>query len=176
MNILNANPYVRCHQDIFIFPFLANHQNGSAWMYEEDIFRYKRMLYLAACGDAEKTFFWISNRGGTFCHSEKQVFTPNTNAYNDAQYEKPGFKETIYAYLIEVTGVVGQEVVGNIYEIDRKAYSDMVMSFGKASLQTHELITGHRDINYHIIPVAPETMATVLRIQRCYRESVAKAG
>jgi hypothetical protein len=172
--IIPINPYRKCHSNIFVFPFLSNHVFSR--MYEEDLLHYRRILRQAAREDGNKTFFWVSRADGTFCRPEIEVFTPNTVANHDARYWPCEPNDKIFAFLIEVTGVVGNEVIGDVYELDRKVYHEMVQRFKTAAIKAHELITGEQDMSYRMIPVAPATMASLLRYQKYCREHLTKAG
>lgn len=168
------NPYRKCHSNIFIFPFLSQHLFSR--MYEEDVPQYRRILRKAACEGENKTFFWVSRADGTFCRSEAEVFTPNSIANYDTRYWSHEPNDRISAFLIEVTGIVGSEVIGDVYELDRESYYDMVQRFNTAAIKAHEQITGKRDMSYHVIPIAPATMASLLRYQKYCREHLTKAG
>lgn len=99
--------------------------------YQED-FTYdrKELEEVTAGADAlplrERTYLWMSRRCGTWCLKERRVYLKETAAYNIWTYYGDWRSERILAYAVEVTGLEGGKVIGNLYPLDYREHVEYV--------------------------------------------------
>lgn len=111
--------------DVPVVDFLQKVVDDNTQNYCED-FELDKQIFaeVAAGGRLEgNVWLWMSRQHGTQCMSEKEVFVKNSPAYSTWNYFDNDFVgESIKAYAVEVTGVKGDVVYGNVYELDYRAH------------------------------------------------------
>jgi len=66
----------------------------------------------------ERTYLWMSRAHGTWCLKEWDVFLEPTPAHHIWEYYSGATSQRTLAYAIEVTGMEGKTVTGNLYPLD----------------------------------------------------------
>lgn len=66
----------------------------------------------------ERTYLWLCRTMGTWLLSERDVFIRNTREYNTFSFYAEQASEGVIAYAVEVTGMDGNAVIGNLYTLD----------------------------------------------------------
>ncbi len=74
----------------------------------------------------ERTYLWMSRLCGTWCLKERRVFLEPTGAHHIWTYYGDGRSERILAYCVEVTGIDGGKVIGNLYPLDYREHVELV--------------------------------------------------
>lgn len=64
--------------------------------------------------------FWMSRPSGTWCFRERDVFIRDSDAFYTWQFYKDT-RDTILAYTVEITGMEGDAIKGNLYTQDYRA-------------------------------------------------------
>lgn len=169
--------YRGCHQNIPVIPFLEKHLGFVARMYEEDLHICRNMLRRAAWGvDESHVFFWGGYKDGSYCAAEQDVFIIDTTANRRCQDDAAYNAKDTYAFIIEVTGAAGKEVIGNVYELNPKAYADEVRRFSQPALRRQDIPPCSLPFSCHALPADPDYLEKVLDHQKWCRAKLAKAG
>lgn len=83
--------------------------------FQYDIEMFKKA---AAAPDMDNTrLLWLSRPSGTQCFRERDVYIKDTAPNNSWSYYADT-RDTILAYAVEITGMEGGKVKGNLYELD----------------------------------------------------------
>jgi len=92
--------------------------------YKSD-FRYDIEMFNEAAmkPNSENTrLIWLSRPSGTSCFFERNAYIKDANAYRSLCYNATT-NDNILAYAVEVTGLKGGRVKGNLYELDFRKYA-----------------------------------------------------
>ena len=178
MKSLCESVYTECHINIPVIPYLEKHMGFSARLYEEDINICRKLLRRAATNAAtkEQAFFWICRSDGSYCAAEQDVFIHDTTANQNCQSTQVCTGEKVHAFIIEVTGVAGNEVIGNVFKLDRAAYANEVRRFSQPALRAQNMPPMAYSVACHAMPVNPEYLEAILDYQKRCRATLAKAG
>ena len=94
--------------------------------YQSD-FQYDRETLTRAAEGRDpngKTFLWLSRPSGTQCNPEKLVMMGGTASHNTWRfYAEQTPSDRILAYTVELSGVEGGKVRGDLYELDYPQYA-----------------------------------------------------
>lgn len=178
MITLHQKVYQSCQINIPVIPYLEKHMGLSARLYEEDINICRKMLRKAgknACFK-EQTFFWICRNDGSYCAAEQDVFIQDTTANQNCQYMTACTSDKVHAFIVEVTGMAGSEVIGNVYKLDVQAYAHDVRRFSQPALQAQNMPSPAYSVACHAFPVNPAYLEAILSYQKECRMNIAKAG
>lgn len=172
------NVYRECHMNIPIIPFLEKRMGQSLRLYEEDWNIDKKMFQDAARTDSAKgkSFFWICRNSGTYCAAEQDVFIEDTTANQHCRFYKARPYETVHAFIIEVTGMQINQVMGNVYQLDCSNYAMEVNRSAQPRLQAQMGPKAPRKLGCHAIAADTARLEAVLKIHRIRRSMLAKAG
>ena len=93
-------------------------QNTAFYQSDFDIDR--RILQEAAdrSGDTDRRLLWFSRPSGTCCFRERDVFLKDTRQHNTWRFYGEQTRDTVLAYLVELTGTERGKIKGNLYELD----------------------------------------------------------
>ena len=93
-------------------------QNTAFYQSDFDIDR--RILQEAAdrSGDTDRRLLWFSRPSGTCCVRERDVFLKDTAQHNTWRFYGEQTRDTVLAYLVELTGTERGKIKGNLYELD----------------------------------------------------------
>ena len=93
-------------------------QNTAFYQSDFDIDR--RILQEAAdrSGDTDRRLLWFSRPSGTCCVRERDVFLKDTRQHNTWRFYGEQTRDTVLAYLVELTGTERGKIKGNLYELD----------------------------------------------------------
>ena len=88
--------------------------------YQDDFDIDKRILQEAAArpGAEDRKILWFSRPSGTCCVRERDVFLKDTRQHNTWRFYGEQTRDTVLAYLVELTGKEGGKLKGNLYELD----------------------------------------------------------
>lgn len=64
--------------------------------------------------------YWMSRPSGTWCFQERDLFIRDSQAFHTWQYYKDS-RDTILSYAVEITGMSGGHIMGNLYAQDYRA-------------------------------------------------------
>lgn len=64
--------------------------------------------------------YWMSRPSGTWCFQERDLFIRDSQAFHTWQYYKDS-RDTILSYAVEITGMSGSHIMGNLYTQDYQA-------------------------------------------------------
>ena len=84
------------------------------------------MERIAQTKHPERTpLFWMSRPSGTWCFREWDVFIRDSDAFYTWQFYKDT-RDTILAYTVEITGMEGAAIKGNLYTQDYRAMAEHI--------------------------------------------------
>ena len=84
------------------------------------------MERIAQTKHPERTpLFWMSRPSGTWCFRERDVFIRDSDAFYTWQFYKDT-RDTILAYTVEITGMEGAAIKGNLYTQDYRAMAEHI--------------------------------------------------
>ena len=88
--------------------------------YQDDFDIDKRILQEAAArpGAEDRKILWFSRPSGTCCVRERDVFLKDTRQHNTWRFYGEQTRDTVLAYLVELTGKEDGKLKGNLYELD----------------------------------------------------------
>lgn len=95
--------------------------------YKSD-FQYDREMFQKAAQhpDAENTrLLWLSRSSGTECFYERDAYLNESYAHHSWLYHTES-RDGILAYAVEITGMEGGRVMGNLYELDAQQHAAKV--------------------------------------------------
>lgn len=80
-----------------------------------------------AAGDSRgsRHFLWLCRGFGTWCFEERDVYIRNTHAFSTWSYYIDS-SENVKAFAVEIKAVEGKNIIGDLYELDYKAYVEDV--------------------------------------------------
>lgn len=74
----------------------------------------------------DRTFVWLCRTHGTWCLLEKNVFINGTGENSTFRFYAEQTRDVILCFIVEVTGLYGDTVTGNLYALDYKKYYEHV--------------------------------------------------
>ena len=88
--------------------------------YQSDFEIDKEILRKAAARPAaeDRRLLWFSRPSGTCCFRERDVFLKDTRQHNTWRFYGEQTRDTVLAYLVELTGKENGKIKGNLYELD----------------------------------------------------------
>lgn len=175
---LQNNVYEECKLNIPVIPYLEKHMGYCARMYEEDIAICRKTLSQAAklAPSKAQTLFWICHSNGIHCAAEQDVFIRDTMANHTSTSTFPRTDNEVHAFIVEVTGMVGKEVMGNVYKLNREAYAADVRRFSQPALLTCNMPHRAYPLACHAFPVNAAYLDVILHHQKECRAKLAKVG
>jgi hypothetical protein len=170
--------YEDCKLNIPVIPHLEKHMGYCARMYEEDISICRRTLYQAAkiAPKEPQTLFWICHSNGIHCAAEQDVFIRDTTANHNSTSTFPRTDDEVHAFIVEVTGMNGKEVMGNVYKLNREAYAIDVRRFSQPALRAYNNPPSAYPLGCHAFPVNSAYLDAILHHQKECRAELAKVG
>lgn len=70
----------------------------------------------------DRTYLWLCRTCGTWLLRERDIFIRGTREYNTYNFYAEQASEGVIAYAVEVTGMEGGRVIGNLYTMDYLEY------------------------------------------------------
>lgn len=135
-----AKPLCRKFEQVDILVSLGAVVDKNTLNYKTD-FDYDKDTFLKAVhsqNPEDKHFLWLSRNSGTECFKERDVFIQDIHCHNAWVYYKNS-ETPIVAFAVEVTGITGGKVLGNLYELDYPHHVEQVLQ----KSQRPEFITFH---------------------------------
>ena len=101
------------------------------------------MERIAQTKHPERTpLFWMSRPSGTWCFRERDVFIRDSDAFYTWQFYKDT-RDTILAYTVEITGMEGAAIKGNLYTQDYRAMAEYIEKNAFPAATARVLFEGH---------------------------------
>lgn len=86
----------------------------------------KSIRRIAQINHCEQTpLYWMSRPSGTWLLRERELFIRESSAFHIWQYYK-NTRDTILAYTVEITGIEGDAIKGNLYTQDYRAMAEHI--------------------------------------------------
>lgn len=82
---------------------------------------------------ADRSFYWMSRRSGTWCLKEREVYLRHTGAFSIWTHYADA-ADPIRAYRVVITGRRNETVIGDVYELD---YGQQVQRVMRDALPVH---------------------------------------
>ncbi len=151
-------------------------QNTAFYQSDFDIDR--RILQEAAdrSGDTDRRLLWFSRPSGTCCVRERDVFLKDTRQHNTWRFYGEQTRDTVLAYLVELTGTERGKIKGNLYELD---YPQHFREVAEKSIPAGQYFDGNPDPQlgkferFEAQPNDPEALKDLLREQHKSRQQLA---
>lgn len=178
MKNLQSTVYTEFQQNISLIPYLEKHLGCCATAYEENIELCRRILRQAAkqAGAEHPALFWCCRSDGSFCAAEQDVFIRNTSANHYSLEKASPLSEEVHAFIVEITGLHGNEVIGNAFKLNLDEYAQEVRRFSQPALRAQSIPPKTYPLGCHAFPVNPAYLNTILDYQRECRREIAMAG
>lgn len=141
----------------------------------------------------DRIFVWLCRESGTWLLKEKNIFINGTRENNTFRFYAEQTSDNILAFAVEVVGIDGDTITGNLYALDYKLYYEHVK---KAAVQTGNIIItyehGQRTlppsqhfgaypdyelgafVSYLFVPESQEQLKMVLHDEKWSRERFKK--
>ena len=161
--------------------------------YQDDFDIDKRILQEAAArpGAEDRKILWFSRPSGTCCVRERDVFLKDTRQHNTWRFYGEQTRDTVLAYLVELTGKEGGKLKGNLYELDYEQHFrrvieksvpadnyTLVYEHGERSIPAGQYFDGNPDPQlgkferFEAQPNDPEALRGVLMEEERSREKL----
>lgn len=88
--------------------------------YQSD-FEYDKVIIKDAANSPDpldKTLLWLSRPNGTWCFREQNAYIKDSDSYNSWIFYDEQTRDNIIAFAIEIRGMEGKNVIGDLYELD----------------------------------------------------------
>ena len=115
-------------EDVDVFASLEAIMKQNTGFYQSD-FDIDRQIIAekaASPNKEDKTLLWLSRPSGTYCFRERDVFIKDTAPNNTWRFYKEQTRDLILAYAVELTGIQGGKIKGNLYELDYEKHYERV--------------------------------------------------
>ena len=128
--------------------------------YQDDFDIDKRILQEAAArpGAEDRKILWFSRPSGTCCVRERDVFLKDTRQHNTWRFYGEQTRDTVLAYLVELTGKENGKLKGNLYELDYEQHFRRVIE-KSVPADNYTLVYEHGERN---IPAGQATLTRSL--------------
>ena len=167
-------------------------QNTAFYRSDFDIDR--RILQEAAdrSGDTDRRLLWFSRPSGTCCVRERDVFLKDTRQHNTWRFYGEQTRDTVLAYLVELTGTERGKIKGNLYELDYPQHFrevaeksipadnyTLIYEHGERDIPAGQYFDGNPDPQlgkferFEAQPNDPEALKDLLREQHKSRQQLA---
>ena len=139
----------------------------------------------------DKTLLWMSRPSGTYCFRENDVFLQGTRQHNTWKFYGEQTRDTVLAYLVELTGKEDGKLKGNLYELDYEQHFrrvieksvpadnyTLVYEHGERSIPAGQYFDGNPDPQlgkferFEAQPNDPEALRGVLMEEQRSREKL----
>ena len=120
-------------ENIDLFAAMGNIVDSHVQHYKTDFDIDKSMLRKAAEKESreERTYIWLCRSMGTWLLNERNVFIQDTREYNTFKFYAEQTSDCIHAYVVEVTGMDGDTVVGSLYTLNYRSHYTHVMELAQ---------------------------------------------
>lgn len=170
-------------------------QNTAFYQSDFDIDR--RILQEAAdrSGDTDRRLLWFSRPSGTCCFRERDVFLKDTRQHNTWRFYGEQTRDTVLAYLVELTGTERGKINGNLYVLDYPQHFrevaeksipadnyTLIYEHGERDIPAGQYFDGNPDPQlgkferFEAQPNDPEASKDLLREQHKSRQQLASGG
>lgn len=103
----------------------------------------KSMRRIAQINHCEQTpLYWMSRPSGTWLLRERELFIRESSVFHIWQYYKDT-RDTILAYTVEITGMEGDAIKGNLYTQDYRAMAEYIEKNAFPAATARVLFEGH---------------------------------
>lgn len=101
----------------------------------------------------DKTFLWLCRTMGTWLLKERNIFLKDTRESNTFRFYQEQTSEPIIALAVEIYGLIGNRVIGNLYPIDYESHYRHVLT---KSINTSAIM--HYENGCRVIPASNITL------------------
>ena len=117
-------------ENIDLFAVMGSIVENHVEHYKSDFDFDKEILLNAVKKESreESTYIWLCRTTGTWLLRERNVFIRDTSENNTFRFYAEQTSDNILAYVVEIKGMDGNTVVGNIYTLDYLRYYRHVAS------------------------------------------------
>ena len=161
--------------------------------YQDDFDIDKRILQEAAArpGAEDRKILWFSRPSGTCCVRERDVFLKDTRQHNTWRFYGEQTRDTVLAYLVELTGKENGKLKGNLYELDYEQHFrrvieksvpadnyTLVYEHGTREQPAEQHFNGYPDPQlgkfeyFEVQPKDPEALQSLLREEKHSRDKL----
>ena len=161
--------------------------------YQDDFDIDKRILQEAAArpGAEDRKILWFSRPSGTCCVRERDVFLKDTRQHNTWRFYGEQTRDTVLAYLVELTGKENGKLKGNLYELDYEQHFrrvieksvpadnyTLVYEHGERNIPAGQYFDGNPDPQlgkferFEALPNDPDALQALLQEERRSREQL----
>lgn len=161
--------------------------------YQDDFDIDKRILQEAAArpGAEDRKILWFSRPSGTCCVRERDVFLKDTRQHNTWRFYGEQTRDTVLAYLVELTGKEDGKLKGNLYELDYEQHFrrvieksvpadnyTLVYEHGERTQPAGQYFDGNPDPQlgkferFEAVPNDPDALQSLLQEERRSREQL----
>lgn len=182
-------------ENVDILDALHSIMQQNTAFHQDDFLIDEKILRIAAADHDRtgKTFLWLSRPNGTQCNPERNVLMNGTAANNIWKYYAEQTRdERILAYTVELSGIEGGRVKGDLYEMDYPQYADHIkqaavtaetvnITFQDGTTEQlsyqkylHANKTPYQKAEIFIAPSDPAALDALLRKEKTARESAAQ--
>ena len=180
-------------EDVDVFASLEAIMKQNTGFYQSD-FDIDRQIIAekaASPNKEDKTLLWLSRPSGTYCFRERDVFIKDTAPNNTWRFYKEQTRDLILAYAVELTGVQGGKIKGNLYELDYEKHYEcvkdntvdagtvtLVYEQGTREQPADRRFDGYPDPQlgkferFEVQPKDPETLQSLLREEKHSRDKL----
>lgn len=124
-------------EGVNLFEIMGGIVEAHVRAYREDFDTDKEMLQAAAKGPS-RGFLWLARHMGTWLLDERNVFLKATRESNTFRFYQEQTREPIILFAVEVIGLDGDAVIGNLYLLDyRSHYRHVLAESQEASAVMH---------------------------------------
>lgn len=88
--------------------------------------------------------YWMSRPSGTWCFQERDLFIRDSQAFHTWQYYKDS-RDTILSYAVEITGMSGGHIMGNLYTQDYRAVTKHLEQAAQNAVSVLIRFEGHEE-------------------------------
>ena len=174
-------------ENVDIVDSLRRIMNINTKQYKSDFIRDVDIIQAAALSNKseDKRLMFLSRPSGTYCFRERDIYIKNTFSYAVWRYYGETTDDKILAYAVQIKGIEGDKIKGNLYELDYRAhFKHVIQAAVNADTQTLHYERGDIDVpasmrvkfqlhpkygdllNCELIPNNEEELNSVLRRER----------
>ena len=138
-------------EDLDLIDTLRRIMNIHTKNYKEDFELDTKLLFDLAASESpeDKHLLWMSRPNGTYLLREREVYVEDTYENKVWEYYHDQTKDPILAYSVEIIGVHGNEVRGNLVELD---YAAHVERMKQLTVEVEKIAVTFEDASTYFLP------------------------
>lgn len=180
-------------EDVDVIASLEAIMKQNTAFYQSDFDIDRRILQEAAdrSGDTDRRLLWFSRPSGTCCFRERDVFLKDTRQHNTWRFYGEQTRDTVLAYLVELTGTERGKIKGNLYVLDYPQHFrevaeksipadnyTLIYEHGERDIPAGQYFDGNPDPQlgkferFEALPDDPDALQSLLQEERRSREQL----